>query len=397
MMNPELVNLISAQSELLFDKIKGYREYLHQHPELSFQEVETMAFVSSKLKELGIEHKTHVGGTGVLGIIRGMHHDIDQECIAFRADLDALPIHEENEVLYKSLKEGVMHACGHDFHTSVLLGVAEILQGLKNELPHPVKLIFQPGEEMNPGGATLMIADGVLENPKVKHMFALHVFPDMETGKVGVREGLYMASSDEIHLTIHGVGGHGAIPQNCVNPIEIASEIVLTTKNLLDLEQPDTVPHVISFGFLDAHGATNVIPSTAQLKGTFRTMNEAWRSRAHEIMNDNFKAIALKYKGEIEVHIEKGYPYLENNPALTKQVREQFQLMLGHEKVAELALRMTAEDFAFYSHLVPVCFYRVGVADSSRSVNYGVHHPKFDIDPLSIKVAMKSLTSLAFI
>ena len=396
-MNPEIFSSISLKAADLYQKIKGYREYLHQHPELSYKEFETMAFVSERLTELGIPHETKVGGTGVVGIIRNDLHPKDATCVALRADLDALPIQEENEVAYCSKRAGIMHACGHDFHTATLLGVAEILMSIKDELPQPVKLIFQPGEEQNPGGATLIIADGALENPKVSHLFALHVFPDLMVGELGLKGGLYMASCDEIHLTINGIGGHGAVPAKCVNPLSIAAEIILSTEEILTREKPQDVPQVISFGRMEAYGSTNVIPSSAILKGTFRTMDEAWRKKAQSLMAENFEKLAAKYGGTIDIDISIGYPFLYNDEGITNKAKALFQLNFGEENVIDLPLRMTSEDFAFYSQIAPVCFYRVGVADPTKEINYGVHHPKFDVEPTALIIAMKSFASCAFI
>jgi len=396
-MSPELFQLIAAKAADLYPKIKGYREHLHQHPELSYKEFETMAFVSERLSELGIPHETKVGGTGVVGIIRNDLHPKEAICVALRADLDALPIHEENEVSYRSLRPGVMHACGHDFHTAALLGVAEILMSIKDELPHPIKLIFQPGEEQNPGGATLMIADGVLENPKVSHLFALHVFPDLPCGQLGLKGGLYMASCDEIHLTINGIGGHGAVPAKCVNPLSIAAEIILSTEEVLTIEKPHDVPQVISFGRMEAFGSTNIIPSSAILKGTFRTMDEAWRKKAHGLMAENFEKLAAKYGGTIDIDISIGYPFLHNDEGVTKKAKECLETFFGNQNVLELPMRMTSEDFSFYSQIAPVCFYRIGVADPTKEINYGVHHPKFDVEPTALIIAMKSFASCAFI
>ena len=388
-MKNKLHTFIKEKSEQLFEKVKGYREYMHAHPELSYQEVETMSFVSKVLTDLGIEHQTQVGDTGVVGIIRGERHKGMNECVALRSDLDALPIQEENDVPYKSTIDGVMHACGHDVHTSILLGTAEILNELKEELPYPVKLIFQPGEEKNPGGATLMIRDGVLENPTVKEMYALHVFPDMEAGKVGFRGGLYMASCDEVYITFVGKGGHGAMPHQTIDPILMGAQFITSVQQIVSRKADPTIPCVLSFGHFEGLGATNVIPSKVHLKGTFRTMNESWRATALTLINEHAEAIALAAGGTAEVEISKGYPYLENNPLLTNQLKERAIDFLGNEKVDDLALRMTSEDFAFYSQEVPVCFFRLGVRNEQEGIVYGVHHPKFNIDAEALKIGMQ--------
>ena len=394
-MNPERILSLQNRINEIFEKVKGYREHLHANPELSFQEFNTMNFVSEQLTKMGISHERNVAGTGVVGIIRSDHHTEDQACIGLRADLDALPILEANELSYKSKVEGVMHACGHDVHTSVLLGVAELLFEMKDELPSPIKLIFQPGEEMHPGGASLMIDAGVLENPKVSRMFGLHVFPELPVGKVGLKEGLYMASSDEIHLRIQGVGGHGALPEKCVNPLMMGAEFVLKAQELIAERAPAEIPTVLSFGRFEAMGSTNVIPSSAEIKGTFRTMNEDWRMNAHENLEKLAETISQKYKGNIELKISKGYPFLVNSTELTATLKAILQNVLGEENVIDLPIRMTAEDFAFYSQKIPVCFFRLGTGFSDGRENYSVHHPNFDVDPASLKTGILSMVLAA--
>jgi amidohydrolase len=395
-MNPEFVSKLHKRVEEIFEKVKGYREHLHANPELSFQEFNTMNFVSEQLTKIGIPHEINVAGTGVVGIIRGTYHSLEQSCIGLRADLDALPIPEASNVPYKSKVNGVMHACGHDVHTSILLGAAELLFEMKDELPNPVKLIFQPGEEMHPGGASMMIEAGVLENPKVSKMFGLHVFPELPAGKVGLKEGLYMASSDEIHLQIQGVGGHGALPEKCVNPLMMGAEFVLKAQELIGEKAPNDIPTVLSFGRFEALGSTNVIPSYTEIKGTFRTMNEEWRAKAHQLLEKLSESISLKYAGKANLKISKGYPFLVNSIELTRNVNATFNEVLGEENVKELPIRMTAEDFAFYSHKVPVCFFRLGTGFSDGRENYSVHHPNFDVDDESLKTGVLSMFLVAF-
>lgn len=395
-MNLELKNKIRTLSERLFDKVNECREHLHMNPELSYEEHNTMQFVSDKLKEIGIKHTSKVGNTGVLGIIRGDHHSADQAAIGLRADLDALPIQEENEVPYRSKNNGVMHACGHDVHTSILLGTAEILHQLRNELPNPVKLIFQPGEEKNPGGATLMIKDGVLSNPDIKQMYALHVFPDMHVGRVGFKDGIYMASCDEIYITIHGKGGHGAIPNDCIDPIMIGANIVTSMQQIVSRKCDPKIPCVLSFGHFEAQGATNVIPSKAYLKGTFRTMNEGWRAEALNLIESSAKKIAEASGGTAEVNISKGYPYLENDPLVTGKMRSAAIEFLGENNVEDLPIRLTSEDFSYYSQEIPVCFFRLGVRNEAKQIVHGIHHPKFDIDKDALKVGMQMMSLSVF-
>ncbi|HLU86565.1 MAG TPA: amidohydrolase [Taishania sp.] len=392
----ELKQHIVKRSEELFEKVRSYREHLHQHPELSYQEFETMQFVSNTLTQLGIEHQTNIGGTGVVGLIRGEHHKPDMEVIALRADMDALPILEENDVPYKSKKDGIMHACGHDVHTSILLGVAEILNELKNELPQPVKLIFQPGEEKNPGGASLMIRDGVLQNPTVKEIYGLHVFPDLPVGMTGFKPGLYMASCDEIYITIHGKGGHGATPHQCIDPIVIGAELVLNLQTVVSRKCDPKIPCVLTFGHFEALGATNVIPSKAILKGTFRTMNEAWRKEALELIEKQARHIVEGNGATLEIEISKGYPFLENDEELTAKLRAKAVDLLGEEKVEDLAIRLAAEDFSYYAQEIPACFFRIGVRNEEKGITFGVHHPRFDIDPYALKIGMQMMSLAVF-
>lgn len=395
-MTPDIQEKIRQAAEKLDEKVRGYREHIHAHPELSYQEFETMKYVSDALTKIGIEHTTGVGDTGIVAVIRGEHHPIEMACYGLRADLDALPIHEENDVPYRSTNPGVMHACGHDVHTSVLLGAAEILFELRNQLPQPVKLIFQPGEEKNPGGATLMIRDGVLENPKVERMSALHVFPDLETGNVGFKEGIYMASCDEIYITIHGKGGHGATPHQCIDPIMIGANMLQTMQQIVSRKCDPKIPCVLSFGHFEAIGATNIIPSKAELKGTFRTMNEAWRAEALQLIQSTAEDVAKASGGRAEVTISKGYPYLENDPETTRRMKSIAASFLGEEYVHDLPIRLTAEDFSYYSQEVPVCFFRLGVRNEKEGIVHGVHHPQFDIDQKSLKIGVQMMALAPF-
>lgn len=386
----EIQTYIREKSVELLDKINSYREHLHAHPELSFEEFETSNFVSSKLTELGISNQ-NIGNTGVIGLIMGDHHSLNDSFIGLRADLDALPIQEENNVPYKSTITGKMHACGHDVHTSILLGAAEILMAKRNDLPNPIKLIFQPGEEKNPGGASILIQEGVLKNPNVYRMFALHVFPEMETGKIGFKEGLYMASCDEIYMTIHGKGGHGAMPHQCIDPILIGANIVTSLQQIVSRSCDPKTPCVLSFGHFEGLGATNVIPSTVHLKGTFRTMDETWREKALELIKQKANSIANTFGGTVDVEISRGYPCLFNNEELTRKLKQKSELFLGTNQVEELPIRLTSEDFAFYSQEIPVCFVRLGVGNIEKGITFGVHHPRFDIDKNALIIGMQSM------
>ncbi|MCC5922290.1 MAG: amidohydrolase [Crocinitomicaceae bacterium] len=382
------IQIILEQIETIFAKVKDWREHLHAHPELSYQEYDTMDFVAEQLKKIGVPFEKGIANTGVVALIRGSRHSKDMPCVGLRADLDALPIEEANDVPYKSKKKGLMHACGHDVHTAILLGAAEVLFNLKEQLPNPVKLIFQPGEEKNPGGASLMIAAGCLVKPEVDKMYALHVFPDLPYGHVGFKEGLYMASCDEIYIDIIGKGGHGAVPHRAVDSILIGAEIVMSLQKVVTRNCDPTIPCVLSFGHFEGLGATNVIPGKVHIKGTFRTMNEVWREKALKIIEEQVKMIATANGARAEVEISRGYPFLENDPQLTQELRQKAISVLGIEKVHELPMRLTAEDFSFYAQEIPTCFFRLGVRNEAKGIIHGVHHPKFDIDSESLKTGV---------
>ena len=389
-------DIIIKRSEELFEKVKSIREHIHANPELSYKEYNTMAYVANHLESINLKPEIEVGNTGVVAMIKGEHHTKNDSVIGLRADLDALPILEENNIPYKSKFDGIMHACGHDAHTSILLGAAEILYELRNSLPKPIKLIFQPGEEKNPGGATYMIKDGVLENPTVSKMFALHVFPDMEVGNVGFKEGVYMASCDEIYITIKGKGGHAAIPNECINPIIIGANVIQSTKEIITKKCDPKTPCILSFGHFEAIGETNIIPSVAKLKGTFRTMNEKWRKEGLKLITKTAENIAVSFGGKAKVEISNGYPYLKNNSELTSSMRVAAEKLLGKSKVHELPLRMTSEDFAFYSQKVPVCFFRLGVKNENKGIQFGLHNAKFNIDDEALKIGMQMMALAPF-
>ena len=370
-----------------------HREHIHRHPEPSFQEHQTMAYVASVLTELGIQHETGVGGTGVVAYFPSPHSD---RWIGLRCELDALPIQEATEAPYQSTVPGWMHACGHDVHTAILLGVAEVLQKHQHQLPCSLKLIFQPGEEQSPGGANLIIDAGVLSNPPLDALVALHVYPELPVGNFGIRSGLYMASSDEIHLEITGKGGHGALPHLCINPLTIAADVMLHSQKIIDQFQPKDVPSVLSFGRVEGLGATNVIPSSCLLQGTFRTMDEAWRARFFALFDAFLQEVGQRYGGTVKLIRHSGYPFLKNDPSLTAQVKEALVSQFGEAAVHDLDYRMTAEDFAFYSHKIPVSFFRLGVGDPAKATNYSVHHPKFDIHPDAIQMGIEAMLAVVF-
>lgn len=383
---------IQTLSEKYFDEFVQIRRHLHAHPELSYKEFETSKFVQQKLKEFGIKY-TVIATTGVAGIIEGKNPT--KKIIALRADMDALPITEKNEVEYRSKNEGVMHACGHDVHTTCLLGAAKMLNELKEEWEGTVKLIFQPGEEKNPGGASLMIKEGVLENPKPDSIIALHVHPNLEVGKLSFRGGMVMASADEIYVTVKSKGGHAAAPHLTSDTILAASQLVVNLQQVVSRFNNPFNPSVLSITSFQGGNTTNVIPSEVKLMGTFRAMNEEWRFRAHEIIKNICKGTAEISGVEIEVKIDVGYPFVINNRELTEKAKRKAAELQGEENVEETEMRMGAEDFAFYSHLVPACFFRLGVANTKKRITSGVHTSTFDIDENAIKTGMGIMAWLA--
>lgn len=385
-------DIIQKQAEELFTQIKSIREHIHANPELSFEEFETSKYIQEQLKSFGITNFEVKATTGVVGVIEGGKPG---KTLALRADIDALPIIEQNKTPYVSKKEGVMHACGHDVHSSCLLGALAIIEKNKAHLEGRVKFIFQPGEEKLPGGASLLIKEGVLDNPQVDSIVGQHVFPELETGKVGFRPGPYMASCDEVYVTVKGKGGHGAMPHQTVDSVYIAAQIIVTLQNVISRKIDPTVPCVLSFGKVEANGATNVIPSEVKIEGTFRILNEEWRAKAHDIIEKQAQEIAQALGGDVDVHIAKGYPFLHNDEATTIRKKSLAQEYLGAKNVIDLPIRMTGEDFAFYSQSVPACFYRLGVRNEEKGIVHGVHHPQFDIDSEALKTGMGLMAYLA--
>ena len=352
------------------------RRHLHAHPELSFQETNTAAFVTKELQKLGLQPQA-IANTGVVALIEGRPGG---PTVALRADMDALPIIEANDVPYKSTTPGVMHACGHDVHMASLLGAARILNELKGEFQGSVKLMFQPGEELLPGGASLMIKEGVLENPRPASVLGQHVFPHLPAGKIGVRPGRYMASTDELYMTIRGKGGHGAMPEMNLDPVLVAAHIIVAAQQIVSRRANPKIPSVLSFGKVIANGATNIIPNEVYLEGTFRTLNEAWRDEAHGHLRTLCEGLAASMGAVCELEIRRGYPYLENDPALTARVRAAAEAYLGPENVVDLDQWMAAEDFAYFSQAAPACFYRLGTRHADGRFASSVHTPTFDID-----------------
>ena len=385
---------IRLLAETHFADVLAMRRHLHMHPELSYQEVETSSFVAAQLQRLGLEVQTGIGGHGLTTYIRG--NNPESRLVALRADMDALPIVEQNDVEYKSKREGLMHACGHDVHTSSLLGAAIILNELRDQFEGTIQLVFQPAEEVLPGGASLMLKDGVFAKRKPQAIFGQHVYPELPAGKIGLKPGVYMASADELYVTVKGRGGHGAKPDRNIDPVLIASHLIIALQQVVSRWANPSMPSVLSFGKVVANGATNIIPSEVKLEGTFRTFDERWRKEAHSRMIALAEGLVKGMGGEVDFRIDVGYPVLKNDESLTTRARELAVEYLGSENVVDLDVRMTAEDFAYYGHEMPGCFYRLGTASpNDESKSYSVHHPRFDIDEEALKTGMGLMAWLA--
>jgi amidohydrolase len=361
------------------------RHHLHAHPELSYVEFETSRFVQDKLSSYNIPFEIKAT-TGVIGLIEGKNPA--KKIVALRADMDALPIVEENDVPYRSTKPGIMHACGHDVHTTCLLGAAKILSELKDEWEGTVKLIFQPGEEKNPGGASILIKEGVLENPAPKHIFGMHVHPSLQTGKLSFRGGMVMASADEIYITIKAKGGHAAAPHLTADTILIASNLVVALQQIISRNNSPFNPSVLSITSIQGGNTTNVIPSEVKLMGTFRAMNETWRATAHQLIKKVATELVESMGAQIDIKIDVGYPFVLNNEALCAAARKTAEAFVGKENVEETELRMGGEDFAYYSHKIPGCFFRLGTGNVEKGITIGGHTPTFDIDEDAIEIGI---------
>ena len=384
---------IEKISNEIFDDVVSFRKWIHKNPELSFQEKETSEFICSILKKNNIRFTKNIGGYGVVAVIEGKKSS--SRVIGFRADMDALPILEENDIDYKSVNHGIMHACGHDVHSSILLGVAIIVNKLKENLIGTIKFIFQPAEEKLPGGASLMIKAGVLKNPDVEKMLALHVFPEMEVGNVGFRSGQYMAACDDMKIEIIGRGGHAALINKTINPITVASELIINTKQKVE-NRKNTSPYVLEFGDFRSFGASNVIPEKALVEGTLRTMDEDFRKEVHEILKSEAIKIENKYKAKCNFNILKGYPSLFNNEKVTEECINLSRDILDENNIHDLPIRMASEDFSFFSQKCPSTFFRLGVANSEKGIIHSVHTSKFNVDHKSIKIGLNLMSYFAF-
>ncbi len=373
-----------------YDEIVQIRRFIHKNPELSYYENETSAYIEKMLQEYGVNYKKGFVNTGIIAWLQG---EKPGPVIGLRAELDALPITEKNQVSYKSKRNGIMHACGHDAHLAMLLGTIKILKELKKDFPGTVLFIFQPAEELVPGGAKLMIKDGAFDEIKPDMIIAQHVYPNLEAGKVGYKAGEYMASSDEIYITIHGKGGHAAIPGKRDDTILAAAKLLILLYEKINAPFPGKPPTILAFGKIDGAGATNVIPSEVKIAGTFRTFDENWRKAAFREMKKIIAEFERKESIGVKFNIKKGYPVLRNDLKITKSAIRLSGAFLGEKNVVSLEQRMTSEDFANYSHSCPVCFFRLGTGIKGKE--YALHTSDFNIDENALATGMGNLSWLA--
>ena len=374
-------------------EVIGIRRHLHMHPELSFEEFQTSKYICNWLDKQNIPYRGGYVKTGIVAHIKGKNPE--KRVIALRGDIDALPITETSDVPYKSKNEGVMHACGHDVHTSSLMGVARVLNEMKDQFEGTVKLVFQPGEELLPGGASLMIKENALKKPDAELIVGQHVYPQLPAGKVGFRKGMYMASADEIYVTVKGEGGHAALPNKCVDPVVLASHIVVALQTIISRNNSPITPSVLSFGRIEGLGVTNIIPDEVKLEGTFRTFDETWRADAKLKMKKMAESIAEGMGGSCDFVIEDGYPFLTNDPEVTEDCWQAANEFLGEENVKALDLRMTSEDFAYYSQVMPSCFYRLGITTPKDGKIEGLHTSTFDIDETALETSVGLMSYMA--
>ena len=375
-----------------FNEVVAIRRHLHANPELSFEEYNTAEFIENQLKSWGYQTK-RMAKTGVIALLKG--HGNSAKTIALRADIDALPIVEKSTATYCSINNGVMHACGHDVHTSSLLGVAKLLKEFTQDFDGTIKFIFQPGEEKIPGGASLLIAEGVLQNPKVDTIIGQHVMPLLPAGKVGFRKGMYMASADEIYITIKGKGGHGAHPHTLIDPVAIGAQVITALQQVVSRNAKPAIPSVLSIGKVIANGATNIIPDEVYMEGTFRTFDETWRAAAHDLIKKTVNGICEAMGATADVEVRVGYPYLENDSELTERAKQHAIDYLGEENVTDLDIWPAGEDFAFYTREIPGTFYRLGIRNESKGIVSNLHTPTFDIDEDALLTSIGLMSYIA--
>ncbi len=387
-----LVDSIKILARQNAPDVIAWRRHLHQYPELSFDEVQTSLFVRERLDDMGIPYRDGIAHTGILAYIRG--NNPEKYVVALRADMDALPICEAQGSAFRSQNEGVMHACGHDAHTASLLGTARILNALKDRFEGTILLIFQPGEESSPGGARLMLEDGLFRDIEPDVVVGAHVLPSMTTGHVGFCEGFYMASGDEVYLTVKGQGGHGGMPHLLTDNVLIAANILVSLQQIVSRVVPATIPAVLSFGRVIANGATNIIPEKVEMAGTLRTLDETWREKIKLKIVEMASHIAEGMGATCDVDVKDGYPAVYNHTELTRDAMRLAEDFLGQSHVEKMSIRMTAEDFGFYSKLYPSVFYRFGVMQPDGSTG-NLHTPEFQLNEAALETASGVMSQLA--
>jgi amidohydrolase len=392
-MSLEFLQQIVKDAEAIFPQVQKFRRHLHKNPELSFQEYKTQSYIHNKLQEIGIESKP-VAETGLYGFIKG---DAQGKKITLRAETDALPIQEDTGLDFASVNQGIMHACGHDVHSACLYGALAILKQYEYKIPNQIQFIFQPAEEKLPGGATKVLESGVIQDFNPDVLIAQHVLPELEVGNIGFRSGLYMASADEIYITIKGKGGHGAMPHTTIDPIVIASQLISNLQSVVSRYANPTIPTILSFGKIVGLGVTNIIPGEVKIEGTFRTYDENQRKELHKLITSIVTNVCESYGAEVDLNIVKGYPHLKNDENFTSQVKEIVSMAIGDKQVVDIPIRPTAEDFAWYGEHYPIVFYRLGVGNKEKGITYQVHHPKFTIDEEALKYGVIALATSALI
>jgi len=375
------------------DEIIEIRRHIHQFPEVSFDEVNTSKYIQQQLTKIGIPFKAGYVKTGIVGTIKGKNPE--KKVIALRADMDALPIQEKSNSPFCSVNDGVMHACGHDAHSAALVGAAKILFELRNEWEGTILLIFQPAEEVFPGGAKLMMEAGIFDKQKPEVILGQHVLPTMKSGHAGFKEGMYMASGDEIYLTIKGKGGHAAMPHLLTDNVLVASQIIVALQQIVSRYVPAQIPTVLSFGKFIAEGATNIIPEQVEIAGTLRTMNEEWRAKIKTKIREIATHTAQSMGAECEVDIKDGYPVVHNDEKVTRQAIEFSEEYLGKEQTEAMDTRMTAEDFGYYTQQYPCTFYRFGVQQATEETG-NLHTPQFNLNESSLETATGLMAYLAY-
>ncbi|HLO02416.1 MAG TPA: amidohydrolase [Symbiobacteriaceae bacterium] len=381
-MTPEQIR---TQAKAAFDYAVEARRHLHRHPELSFQEKESSAYIEAELRKLGYEPQTGIGGFGIKAVLQGAKPG---PTIALRADIDALPITEETGLDFASENPGVMHACGHDAHTAILLGTAKTLKDRAADLAGTVVFIFQPGEEKDPGGASLMIADGVLENPTVDHIFGIHVFPLFPTGLIGLGAGPRLAAPDEIRITIKGKGGHGAYPHLCIDPIMTAAQCITLLQQIVARNVGPFQQGVITIGWIKGGSAGNVIPDEVTFGGTVRTMDPALRKLMPQRIEAVVRGVCEAAGATYDFHYGNGYPPLVNSVKETEEATKAALWAFGPEQVTEMPATMGGEDFAFYLEKVPGTFIRLGSTTPGIQSAPGLHTSKLMIDERCIETGI---------